>query len=156
MSLPALPIPAADRRKLPGALRFYRICAWVTGTLLLLLCLEMIVKYIPWAGDFGYELYMGGNGPFLRFVVALPENGATGVNLSMLVLIVHGWFYVVYILACFRVWSLMRWPLPRLIIMLIGGVVPTLSFFVEARYTRMAYDVLNEPADDSIPERTNP
>ena len=33
-----------------------------------------------------------------------------GVNLSVAVLIVHGWMYVVYLMSNFRLWSLMRWP----------------------------------------------
>lgn len=116
--------------------------------MLLLLCLEMIVKYVPWNGDYGYELFMGGNGPFLRLVTAIPDNGAIGINLSTGILIAHGWFYVVYLLSCFRLWSLMRWEPLRLIIMLIGGVVPTLSFFVEEKFAK---EVTAKLAESSKP-----
>ena len=45
-----------------GALKFYQICSVITGTFLLLLCAEMIVKYA-----FGHELFLGGSGGFLYF-----------------------------------------------------------------------------------------
>ena len=46
-------------------------------------------------------------------------------------LIVHGWMYVVYLFADFRLWSLMRWPFSRFITIALGGVIPFLSFFTE-------------------------
>ena len=44
--------------------------------------------------------------------------------------------YVVYLLACFRLWSLMRWSPVRLLAMAGGGVVPFLSFIVERKIHR--------------------
>ena len=117
-----------------GALRFYKICAWVSGTFLLLLVAEMITRY-----GLGYDLIAGGTDKLTGRSVALGwqnlelENLAGGVNISTLVLIIHGWFYVVYLFACFRVWSLMRWPFPQLVVMALGGVVPFLSFIVERK-----------------------
>ena len=58
-----------------------------------------------------------------------------GFNLSIAVLIVHGWMYVVYLISNFRLWSLMRWPFTKLIVLALGGVVPFLSFFVEKKST---------------------
>ncbi|HEY3713126.1 MAG TPA: DUF3817 domain-containing protein, partial [Jatrophihabitantaceae bacterium] len=55
----------------------------------------------------------------------------TGVNLSIGILIVHGWFYVVYLLADFTLWSRMRWPFAMFILIALGGVVPFLSFIAE-------------------------
>lgn len=54
----------------------------------------------------------------------------------MTILIVHGWFYVVYLFSCFRVWSLMRWNFWRFIMLACGGVVPFLSFIMEAIVAR--------------------
>lgn len=116
-----------------GALRFYQICSVITGVGLLLLCLEMILKYTPLA----VEVFLGGSGGFLWLapVVPGPEgeliSTGDGINLSLGILIVHGWFYVVYLAACFRMWSLMRWPLWRLVLLAGGGVIPFLSFFME-------------------------
>ena len=59
-----------------------------------------------------------------------------GVNLSTGILIAHGWFYVVYLFSDFRLWSLMRWPFSRFILIALGGIVPFLSFFLEAKVGR--------------------
>ncbi|MCC3272782.1 DUF3817 domain-containing protein [Arthrobacter zhangbolii] len=93
-----------------SALTFYKVFAYVTGFLLLALVVQMIVKY-----GFGTEVIVG------------------GVNLSVGVLILHGWIYVVYLLADFRLWQLMRWPFSKFIILALGGCVPFLSFIVEGR-----------------------
>ncbi len=119
-----------------GALKFYQICSIITGTMLLLLCAEMFAKYA-----LGYELFLGGSGGFLWFapVVEGPdghESTGDGFNLSLGILVAHGWFYVVYLFSCFRVWSLMRWPFWRFLLLASGGIVPLLSFFLEVRVAR--------------------
>ena len=75
-----------------GALRFYQVCSIITGTFLLLLVAEMVVKYA-----FGYELFLGGSGGFLYFspLTFDGKSSGNGLNVSMTILIVHGWFYVV-------------------------------------------------------------
>ena len=134
-------MPAAPRLAsfpaIRGALRFYQICSVITGTMLLLLVAEMIVKYA-----FGYELFLGGSGGFLWFAPVIEtatgghESTGDGLNLSLGILIAHGWFYVIYLFSCFRVWSLMRWPFLRFLLLAAGGVVPFLSFFLEVRVAR--------------------
>lgn len=120
-----------------GALTFYKVCAWISGTFLLLLVAEMVTRY-----GLGYDLIAGGTDKVTGETVALGwqnlelENLAGGVNISTWILIVHGWFYVVYLLSCLRVWSLMRWPFAQLIVMALGGVVPFLSFIVERKIHR--------------------
>ncbi|KUG62209.1 MULTISPECIES: DUF3817 domain-containing protein [Kocuria] len=117
-----------------GALSFYMVCAWISGTFLLLLVAEMITRY-----GLGYDLIAGGTDRATGQTVALGwqdlelENLAGGVNISTWILIVHGWFYVVYLISCFRIWTLMRWPFPQLVVMALGGVVPFLSFVVERK-----------------------
>ncbi|MEZ5189099.1 MAG: DUF3817 domain-containing protein [Microbacterium sp.] len=78
------------------------------------------------------------------------------MNLSLGILIAHGWFYVVYLFACFRVWSLMRWGFGRFITLALGGIVPLLSFFMEARVAREVRAYLAErEADEALhPART--
>ena len=132
-----------------GALRFYQIASVITGVMLLLLCAEMIIKYF-----LGYELFLGGTGGFLWFapVDAFGESTGDGANLSLGILIAHGWFYVVYLFACFRVWSLMRWGFVRFIMLALGGIVPLLSFFMEARVGREVKSYLAQrEADESTP-----
>jgi integral membrane protein len=132
---------AAGQRRFGGtvsqirsALKFYRVAAYLTGTMLLLLCAEMIARYA-----FGQFLYAGGSDAFtgkpfgFGFADAEPAGVVGGANLSITILIVHGWMYVVYLISNFRLWSLMRWRFPRFILMALGGVVPFLSFIVERR-----------------------
>jgi integral membrane protein len=119
-----------------AALKFFRISSYVTGIFLLLLCLEMVVRY-----GFGYDLILGGVNGFL-VLEARGIDGAglsgTGINMSTAVLIIHGWLYVVYLFAGFRMWSLYRWSFLRFVIIASGGVVPALSFFTENYYTKVA------------------
>ena len=125
--MPLAPKPA-DIPRIPGALRLYKVASVITGVFLLLLCAEMIAKYL-----LGYELELGGPNGFLAMV---PRDSVTAVNLSTGILMAHGWFYVLYLFADFRLWSLMRWPFSRFVLIALGGVVPTLSFFVEVRVAR--------------------
>jgi integral membrane protein len=62
----------------------------------------------------------------------------------VLILIVHGWLYVVYLLADFRIWTLLRWPVTRFLFIALGGIVPFLSFYTEARYAKLAEQQLKE------------
>lgn len=120
---------ANTAKSLPGALSFYRFSSYVTGVLLLLLSVEMVAKY-----GFGYEVEMFGD----RGLVAMvPDGQVEAFNFSQAILIAHGWFYVVYLFASFRVWSLMRWPFWRFLWLASGGLFPFLSFFIEHSATRM-------------------
>lgn len=125
-----------------AALKLFRISSYVTGIFLLLLCLEMIVRY-----GFGYDLILGGMNGFL-VLEARGVDGAglsgTGINMSTAVLIIHGWLYVLYLFAAFRMWTLYRWSFLRFIIIASGGVVPALSFFTEHHYTKVARTKLAE------------
>lgn len=114
--------------RIAGALKFYQIASIITGIMLLALCAEMLMKYA-----FGLELELGGAYGFLVFV---PSGSAQAINLSTGILIAHGWFYVLYLFSNFRLWSLMRWSFPRLLLLALGGVIPFLSFFLEVRVAR--------------------
>lgn len=119
----------ADFPRIRSALTFYRVCSIITGTFLLALCAEMLLKYTP----IGVELELGGPQGFLALV---PAGSVKAVNLSTGILIVHGWFYVVYLFSCFQLWSRMRWTFTRFILLALGGVVPLLSYFLEGRIAR--------------------
>src|SRR5690606_20804578 len=58
-----------------SSLRFYQITAYITGIMLLLLCLEMLLKYA-----FGLEIELGGAFGFLALV---PADTVEAVNLSI-------------------------------------------------------------------------
>ncbi|GGC85588.1 hypothetical protein GCM10011512_10560 [Tersicoccus solisilvae] len=122
-----------------SALGFYRVMAYLTGTFLILLCIEMLVRY-----GAGYDLIAGGTDAATNTTVPLglnmiaADNLSGGLNLSTGILIVHGWLYVLYLIADFRLWSLMRWPFTRFLVIALGGVVPGLSFVMERRIHREA------------------
>ena len=149
----AMPEPkVASFPAIRGALKFYQIASVITGVMLLLLCAEMVLKYTP----IRLELFLGGSGGFLWFADVVEtatglESTGDGFNISLGILVAHGWFYVVYLFACFRMWSLMRWQFPRFILLALGGVVPLLSFFMETRVARGVKDYLahREAADTS-------
>jgi hypothetical protein len=142
-----------------GALKFYQIASIITGVMLLLLVAEMVLKYTP----IHLELFAGGSGGPLWFapVVEGPEgleSTGDGFNLSLFILVAHGWFYVVYLFACFRMWSLMRWPFLRFILLALGGVIPLLSFIMETIVARdvKTYLATREAADASKSSATHP
>jgi len=148
-----------DVPKIRGALRLYRVSSYITGVMLLLLVMEMILKY---TGIHRELDFLGNNG--LIAVVPWDQSGmhsqVTGLNLSTGILIAHGWLYVVYLFADFRLWSFMRWPFLRFVEMALGGVVPFLSFIVEHFITRRVRVELAEleqaaPAPAAPSEVTN-
>jgi integral membrane protein len=59
-----------------------------------------------------------------------------GFNLSIAVLVAHGWLYVLYLIADFRLWSLMRWPFTKFVLIALGGVIPFLSIILERKIHR--------------------
>lgn len=151
--MPPAPRPASVP-KIPGALKFYVVMSYITGTFLILLLIEMILKYsidastgafvlpstyiIPETGKWafyepGFEVELAGEQGFLALV---PAGETTAVNLSIGILIIHGWLYVIYLFAGFRLWTLMRWSLPRFIMIALGGIIPGLSFILENIYAK--------------------
>ena len=103
------PTPArAWADKAEGSLRRYRVMAWVTGVMLLVLTVEMLLKYVVGVGD-----------DVLRWIGWVP--------------FAHGWVYVVYLVTVLGLWSAMRWSFGRLVSLVLAGVVPVMSFVVERR-----------------------
>lgn len=99
----ATPTPDPRVRRASGALQRYRVMAYVTGSMLLVLCLEMVLKY-------GFDVLA------LDWVPRL-----------------HGFVYIVYLVTVFDLWSVMRWKLGRFVTMAAAGVVPVMSFILERR-----------------------
>jgi len=141
--MPLKPKPT-DAARIRLALKFYRVTSIITGTFLLLLCLMMLFRY-----GFGVDIEAGG--PF-GLLYLNPREQITAINLSTVILVVHGWFYVFYVLADFNLWSPMRWSLLRLGFMFLGGIVPLLSFILERRYHREVVAVLDSfPSTEKVP-----
>jgi integral membrane protein len=125
--MPLLPL-ATDAPRIRSALGQYRVSAFVTGGFLLLLCLMMVFRY-----GFGVDIELGGAQGFLALV---PKPLIQAINLSTIILIVHGWLYVFYLFTDFRLWTLRVWaerrmPFVRFLVVALGGVIPFLSFFLE-------------------------
>lgn len=120
--MPANPRPS-DAPRIRRALKAYHVTSIITGSFLLLLCLMMVFRY-----GFGTDIEL--LGPF-GFLALTPREQITGINLSMIILIVHGWFYVAYLYTDFRLWSLARWPIWRFLLVALGGIIPLSSFFIE-------------------------
>ncbi|MCX3063580.1 DUF3817 domain-containing protein [Streptomyces beihaiensis] len=87
----------------------YRVMAYVTGVLLVLLTLGCIAKY---------GLQMDGADSFV-----------TGVGIA------HGWLYVIYLVFAFDLGSKAKWPVGKQIWVLLAGTIPTAAFFVERKVT---------------------
>lgn len=104
-------VRANSETKANLSLSFYRLMAYVTGAWLLLLVVEMVLKYI------------------------IDVNGDHAPVLGTWIAIVHGMIYVVYVVAVFNLWSVMRWGFGRMVYLVIAGVVPVLSFILERRAT---------------------
>src|ERR1700712_5558520 len=83
-------------------LRIYRVSAVVTGIFLLGLCLMMVFRY-----GFGFDIgYTSAYGIQLTPREVIEDQG--GTDISTLLLIAHGWFYVLYLGLDFILWRLMR------------------------------------------------
>ncbi|MDQ2623804.1 MAG: DUF3817 domain-containing protein [Actinomycetota bacterium] len=97
--------------KTAASLRRYRVMAWVTGVFLLILVVEMLVRYVIQPGP-----------DVLRWIEWIPY--------------AHGWIYVLYLVTVVDLWGKVRWGFGRLAALVFAGVVPVLSFVVEAKVHR--------------------
>jgi integral membrane protein len=91
-----------------GAVLRYRIIAWVVGVCLLTLVLVgMPLKYL-------------GDDPTVVAVVGP----------------VHGFLFVVYLVAAFDVSRRAGWPFARMLLVMVAGTIPFLSFWAERKVSR--------------------
>ncbi|MCS0498709.1 DUF3817 domain-containing protein [Protaetiibacter mangrovi] len=114
---------SADIPRLRTALKVYRVSAAITGTFLLLLVVMMVLRY-----GFGVDIELGG--PF-GFLALTPKDSLTAINLSIAILTVHGWLYVLYLGCDFVMWRLARYSFGRFLFIALGGIVPFLSYYFE-------------------------
>ncbi len=124
----------SDVPRIRTTLKVYKVSAIVTGTFLLLLCLMMVFRY-----GFGQDIELGG--PF-GFLTLTPKDAITAINLSTIILIIHGWLYVIYLACDFILWRLMGWSFGRFLLIALGGIIPLLSFFYERSVPRRVHEGL--------------
>ncbi|GAA0580999.1 DUF3817 domain-containing protein [Streptomyces crystallinus] len=98
----------------------YRVMAYVTGVLLVLLTLGVIAKYL---------LDMDGAADFTKVVG-----------------IAHGWLYVLYLVFAFDLGSKAKWPVGKQLWVLLAGTIPTAAFFVERKVSREVEALVTDPA----------
>ena len=137
----------AEHPKIRTALLVYQILAWVTGMFLLLLVVEMVLKYI-----YGLEFTTGYEGQLISLIPSAVIDQSGLPNVSVMIQITHGYIYIAYLLSSFLLVNWLRWPIMRFILIALGGVVPLLSFFVEHRTTRQVKAVLAESAAQASAE----
>ncbi|MEZ0073825.1 DUF3817 domain-containing protein [Planotetraspora sp. GP83] len=89
-----------------SALKFYRVMAYIVGVMLLVLCAGMVVKY-----GFGSDTMVAVVGP------------------------IHGFLYMVYLVAALNLGLKVRWPMRFLLLVLLAGAIPVLSFVLERKVT---------------------
>jgi len=118
----------SDVPRIRKALAVFKVSSVLTGTFLLLLCLMMVFRY-----GYGVDIELGGSSGFLGLTV---KEEITGINLSTILLMVHGWFYVLYVAVDFVLWRLMRWSFGRFLFVALGGIIPLLSYFFERTVPR--------------------
>lgn len=102
--------PVTLVRMKQSVLTRYRVLAYVTGVLLVLLTIGVIAKYV------------------------LDVDGAAGF--TKIVSIAHGWLYVLYLVFAFDLGSKAKWRLGKLAWVLLAGTIPTAAFFVERKVSR--------------------
>lgn len=114
---PARPRPRPDGRavvdpreigKVRRYLLFFRVMAMIVGLGLLLLCVHMVIYYVPAISSDALEWWV----------------------------VPHGYVYIVYLVAVALLGFAVRWSLLRMVLVMLAGVVPFLSFWVEARQAR--------------------
>lgn len=89
-------------------LKAYRALAYVTGVGLILLCASCIAWY-----GFG-----------------------TARTAVVVVGTIHGWAYMAYVVVAFTLGVKLKWPIGKIVLVLLAGTIPTCSFFAERRVMR--------------------
>ena len=124
----------ADIPLIRRTLAVYKVSSIITGIFLLGLVVMMVARY-----GLGSDIEL--NGPS-GFIALSPVDTLTGFNLSIFLLAVHGWLYVLYLACDFVLWRVLRWPFWRFLWIAMGGIIPFLSFFFERQVPRQVEAVI--------------
>ncbi len=107
---PTTAIAEADLETVQRRLAFFKVMAFVVGVGLLLLVVEMVLSY-------GFD--MKGEANPLNW---WPQP--------------HGFIYMVYLVATALLGFKVGWSLPKMVLVMLAGCVPFLSFWVERKVAR--------------------
>jgi integral membrane protein len=124
----------ADIPLIRRTLAVYKVSSIITGIFLLGLVVMMVTRY-----GLGSDIEL--NGPS-GFIALSPVDTLTGFNLSIFLLAVHGWLYVLYLACDFVLWRVLRWPFWRFLWIAMGGIIPFLSFYFERQVPRQVEAVI--------------
>ena len=125
---------------LRGALKYFKVTSYITGIFLVLIMIlwgiRLAIQADVWlAGPDGFAYLAYYSLDAAGEKVGFPE---TGIHLTSISLIIHGWLYVAYLFGDFRMWTLYRWSFMRFLVIALGGVVSLLSFFTERYFSKVA------------------
>lgn len=143
--MPIGPRPA-DVPRIRRTVAVYKVSSIITGTFLLLLVLMMVTRY-----GFGVDIEL--LGPY-GFLALTPKDLIAGINLSTVILIVHGWLYVLYLACDLLLWRYIRWSFLKFVFIALGGIIPFLSFFLERRVPRDVEAAIAAIEPASTPQTT--
>jgi integral membrane protein len=90
-----------------GALIRFRIIAYLVGVMLILLTIGVVLRY-----------------------------GFDRPTMSQTVSPIHGFLYMVYLAAVFDLGRRIDWSLKRMVLVMLAGTVPVMSFYAERVVTR--------------------
>jgi cytochrome c oxidase subunit IV len=123
-----------------GVLKYFKVTSYITGIFLILIMILWGIRLSIQA-----DLWLGGPDAFLQLAYYSVDSSGekigfptSGIDITVISLIVHGWLYVAYLFGDFRLWTLMRWSFLRFLLIALGGIIPLLSFFTERHYTKVA------------------
>jgi integral membrane protein len=102
-------------------LTVYRVLAYVTAVLLLVLCVGVVLRY---AYLLSPTTWQPGSAP-----------QSLGVELTMNVGIMHGNLYIIYLFVALIGTVQLRVPLGRMLLVLLAGTIPFGAFFAERKVT---------------------
>lgn len=105
-SSPGSPTRAGSAEQPGPRLLAYRVMSYVTGVFLLLLCASMVLEY-----GFGQD--------WLAWSAY-----------------VHGWLYMVYLVTVVLLGTAVRWQPGKMVLVMLAGTIPAMSFVAERRITR--------------------
>jgi integral membrane protein len=107
-----------------GALIRFRIIAYLVGTCLILLTLGVILRY-----GYGWP------------------------TLSQTVSPIHGFLYMVYVVAVFDLGRRVDWSLKRMVLVMLAGTVPVVSFYAEHVVSRRWVPAAAQEAEAEAAQR---